>query len=175
MITIDDTVKGNLQIAKMIKNHDLESETIFFCDFPDNKSREIIKKLSDMGFEIGSHTMSHSKLYRAPIDLMEYELKTSKREIEDITGKKCRWFAYPYGQYTNLYVDAVKKAGYKFARTCNKRFINDYKRSCFELSGKNWEKAQTKKYPIYQIHYYNLERNNSFEQFNKFLEWYGKN
>jgi len=174
MITIDDTQIGNLRMAEMIKSHELEKETIFFCDFQRDDSEEIIKQLFDMRFQIGSHTKYHPDLRLLNDGQLEFELVSSKKEIERITGVECKWFAYPYSHYDDRVKKAVEQAGYKYARICRKETKDNFEIGCFEMSGKHWGEAMKKKYPIYQIHYYNLERNNSFEEFEKFLEWYEK-
>ena len=172
MISIDDTCIENMIIADIIKEKGLEKETIFFADFIDGNANEYIKYLHNLGFQIGSHTVNHLKLTDISDDELETQLNDSKKMIEEITGKPCIWFAYPYGLFNNKIVEAVKKAGYKYARTCKREDDGEFKLGCFEMSGKNWSEAMERKYAIYQMHYYNLEQNNSFNQFNQFLTWY---
>lgn len=59
-------------------------------------SKEQIEELSkDPLCTIGSHTATHCKLKQTP-NIVE-ELSASKTELERITGKAIRHFAYPYG------------------------------------------------------------------------------
>lgn len=80
---------------------------------------EMIKEMSDFGMTISSHSISHPYLareypYRGDAWLMS-QLSDSKKQIEDITGKECYAFAYPFGSRDEHVADAVRKAGYKCA------------------------------------------------------------
>ena len=171
MISVDDYTPSNYVISDIVKKYGMEKNFIFFLDLKDG-AEEMAKRLSSEGFIIGSHTVNHKPLTEISEQETRYELKESKTVIERWTGKECEWFAYPYGLFNNKVVKAVKNAGYKYARTCKKEDDGKFKLGCFEMSGKNWDKATERKYPIYQMHYYNLEQNNSFNQFNQFLIWY---
>lgn len=175
IITIDDTVPENLGIAKLIKNYGLEANTIFFADFRIFNAKKIIKQESDMGFTIGSHTLTHYGLCELPEPLLRIELEKSKEEIEKITGKPCEWFAYPYGQYNHKILKMVKKVGYRYARTCKKTDNGDLLLGSFELTGKNFERAKKSKLHIYHIHYYNLKDEGNWNRFKEFLEWFREN
>ena len=170
-ITIDDTEVENLKIAKLIKKYGLETRTIFFADFKIFNAKEIIKKESDMGFTIGSHTLTHYGLCELPEPLLKIELKHSKEEIEKLTGKPCKWFAYPYGQYNDKVVKMVEKVGYKYARTCKKVDNGNFELGSFGLNGKNFERSKKSELNICHIHYYNLEDSGNWDRFENFLKW----
>jgi len=67
------------------------------------------------GMELGSHSMLHPDLRTLPDDALRAELTSSKSAIEDITGRPCRTFAYPYGLYDDRVERAVEDAGYELA------------------------------------------------------------
>lgn len=48
------------------------------------------------------------------------EIEYSKEWIERATGRSCRFFAYPFGIYSNKVAAIVRNAGYKMAFTVNK-------------------------------------------------------
>lgn len=79
-----------------------------------------LRDLSAAGAEIGSHTMTHRSVTRlSPRDLA-VELSDSKKQIEDIVGKKVTSFAYPFGtrrDFDARSAEALRKAGYRFAFT----------------------------------------------------------
>lgn len=57
-----------------------------------------IRHLSqDPLIEIGSHAITHKKLTRLADHEVRFELQQSKDKIESITGKPCRYIAYPKG------------------------------------------------------------------------------
>jgi len=57
-----------------------------------------IRDLSDSGLvEFGAHTHTHAILSRLPPAQREQEITCSIREVERLTGRACRHFAYPNG------------------------------------------------------------------------------
>jgi len=73
-----------------------------------------IKVLADKGFEIGSHSLTHS-LFTADYmneSQINFELKQSKIYLEGITGKPVNSFCFPSGYYNSKSVELAKKNGY---------------------------------------------------------------
>ncbi len=63
---------------------------------------------------IQSHTVNHPILTKLPEDLLDFELKESKKQLEAITDKEVFAFSYPNGSLTNREINATKKY-YKIA------------------------------------------------------------
>jgi len=78
-----------------------------------NKSQ--ILELHKGGIQIGSHSRSHRRLSRMPIDTARDEISVSKKILEDILGCEVKWFCYPYGDWNPLLVEIVKNEGYSGA------------------------------------------------------------
>jgi len=57
--------------------------------------------LAALGFEIGSHTVSHPILTKITPPALEWELRESRMEIERRLGQPCPYIAYPNGQHTD--------------------------------------------------------------------------
>jgi len=76
-----------------------------------------IKELSDGGFEIGAHTVSHPDLATATAERATREITESKATLEAVIGKKVISFCYPSGKYSQAVEDEVKNAGYFYATT----------------------------------------------------------
>lgn len=74
-----------------------------------------IKNMVEEGAEFGSHALTHSRLAALKKAQMESEVFSSKKMIEDRTGKEVSFFCYPYGDFNNKVIEAVQKAGYKGA------------------------------------------------------------
>jgi peptidoglycan/xylan/chitin deacetylase (PgdA/CDA1 family) len=72
-----------------------------------------IGDLSDAGFEIGSHTLSHRDLTRLEGNLLRRELRESKKAIEDHTGRRVTSVSYPFGRYSPEVIDEAVAAGYE--------------------------------------------------------------
>ena len=66
---------------------------------------------------IGSHSVSHTRLYFANNDTVVVELTQSKRRIESEIESPCSHFAYPNGAYDNFSKQQVALAGYESAVT----------------------------------------------------------
>ena len=60
-----------------------------------NKYPNIIKEISDMGFEVGSHTYSHQLCYDLNRKQLSQDIEKSIKIIEDCTGTKVRMFRAP--------------------------------------------------------------------------------
>ena len=88
-----------------------------FYDIPQTADWAELGEMQRNGIIIGSHTRSHVSLpMEAPADI-DRELTQSKRVIEQHLGRSCDHFAYPGGQFTPEVVDAVARAGSRFAYT----------------------------------------------------------
>lgn len=74
-----------------------------------------IRSISDNGHEIGSHTHTHANLtYLAEKDLIE-ELRTSKKVLEDITGKEVKSISFPHGSWNQRVWSSACNEGYTYA------------------------------------------------------------
>ena len=71
--------------------------------------------------EIGAHTITHPVLPEIPLPEAEREIHESKLWLENLLGSEVSMFCYPYGCYDESIVNAVRKAGFRGARTV-KRF-----------------------------------------------------
>ncbi|MGB9620052.1 MAG: polysaccharide deacetylase family protein [Armatimonadota bacterium] len=76
---------------------------------------EQIRRMSDAGFEIGSHTMTHPRLTELSDADLNRELSDSKHVLEDLIGREVVAFSYPYGAYDYRVLAAVEAAGYRCA------------------------------------------------------------
>lgn len=80
-----------------------------------------LRALSDAGWEIGAHTVSHVVLTHEPTERVRRELEEPRREIEAWTGRPCRFFAYCNGYHSRSVVDLARRAGYVGAvTTCDR-------------------------------------------------------
>lgn len=95
-----------------------------------------VKRISDYGFTIGGHTLSHCNLSVLHDEAsLTREIEEDKITLERVIGKKVNYFAYPFGFYQNQQinvVDVLRKAGYKAAVTTISGY-NDKRTNSFLL------------------------------------------
>lgn len=74
-----------------------------------------VRACHDSGLvEIGSHGLNHEKLPGLTDEEVACEIVESRKSLESLTGEEVITFAYPYGEYSDREVAAVRDAGYLF-------------------------------------------------------------
>ncbi len=137
-ITMDDGYMDNYEIAVPILRRYGFSATIFVAPGLVGKSNEWmrhedavprrlmgwseLRELSDCGFEIGSHSLSHADMTTLSETDVRWEVEESKKMIEDKLGRPVVSIAYPFGRYDDRVKEAVRRAGYRLACTTNSGF-----------------------------------------------------
>jgi peptidoglycan/xylan/chitin deacetylase (PgdA/CDA1 family) len=74
-----------------------------------------LRELHAAGFEIGSHGATHRALTKLSDRDLHIEVAGSKERLENILGAPVISFCYPFGDFDDRVVNAVKKAGYRAA------------------------------------------------------------
>jgi peptidoglycan-N-acetylglucosamine deacetylase len=80
-------------------------------------AKDQIRRLASMGMEIGSHTISHSRLTKLADPAVWQELTQSKAILEDLAGAPIKAFCYPEGKFNRRTTCAVREAGFLLGRT----------------------------------------------------------
>ena len=115
----DDGYSLDLRVADLLDRYG-HTGTFYVCPKDQHGahmlSKEQILSLSKR-HRIGAHSMTHPKLTEIPADEAKQEISGSKLWVEDITGKSCSAFCYPYGAVNDAVKNAVKIAGFTEART----------------------------------------------------------
>jgi peptidoglycan/xylan/chitin deacetylase (PgdA/CDA1 family) len=76
-----------------------------------------VAELARRGHEIGSHTVHHPLLPQLSDPELDLELAHSMQSLTDWIGRAPAGFCYPNGDHSERVVDAVKRAGYRYACT----------------------------------------------------------
>jgi peptidoglycan/xylan/chitin deacetylase (PgdA/CDA1 family) len=71
-----------------------------------------IREMADAGWEIGSHSTTHTSLKYAGYSLAWSEIYQSKVDLETELGVTVRTFAYPYGEMNNYIRSQTQEFGY---------------------------------------------------------------
>jgi peptidoglycan/xylan/chitin deacetylase (PgdA/CDA1 family) len=78
-------------------------------------SWEEARELTEMGWEIGSHTCSHPRLTELDDARLREELEASRARCEEALEQPCESLAYPYGDVDSRVAEAARAAGYSAA------------------------------------------------------------
>jgi peptidoglycan/xylan/chitin deacetylase (PgdA/CDA1 family) len=106
-----------------------------------------LKELSSNGIDIEPHTITHPYLNKLSYDQQYKELKISKDFIETLLSKTVKFVAYPYGEWNQDTIKAVKNIGYTMA---------------FTTAG-TWANKQNGIYTLYRVY---ISSNFSMTEFN---------
>ena len=126
VITIDDGYRSVYDIAlPILKKHGFTATLFIYIDFVGIPGSSVtwkqLKEMKSSGFEVGSHTLSHSNLTKkrkdeseeAYIERIEKELLLSKQIIDKKLNQNTVSVAFPYGAYNQQILDICEKTGYK--------------------------------------------------------------
>ena len=119
MLTFDDSIEGQytLGVPEMDK---YGFKGVFFLmtisiGKPRYMTKDNIKELADKGHAMESHTWDHHMVTKLQGDDFEKQFGGANKTIEDITGKKVTYFAYPFGIWGASVFPELEKAGYKMS------------------------------------------------------------
>ena len=119
MLTFDDTDLDQYSVAwPEMKQYNFKG--VFFImtvsiGRPRYMSKEQIKELSDAGNTIGSHTWDHHNVKKYSGEDWVTQIEKPSRQLEQITGKPVKYFAYPFGLWNPPAIPELKKRGIKAA------------------------------------------------------------
>lgn len=119
MITFDDSIEGQYTIgAREMDKYGFKG--VFFLmtisiGKPRYMTKENIKELADAGHAMESHTWDHHMVTKLSGDEFEKQFSGSNKTIEEITGKKVSYFAYPFGIWGTSVFPELDKADYKMS------------------------------------------------------------
>jgi peptidoglycan/xylan/chitin deacetylase (PgdA/CDA1 family) len=119
MLSFDDTDLDQFTIvAPELKKYGFKA--VYFVmtvslGRPRYMSRDQVKKLSDEGNVIGSHTWDHHNVKKYQGQDWVTQIDKPTKTLQEITGKKIDYFAYPFGLWNKEAIPELKKRGFKAA------------------------------------------------------------
>ncbi|WP_246031775.1 polysaccharide deacetylase family protein [Salibacterium salarium] len=113
LITIDDAPDTySVEMAEYLAEEDVPA--IFFVNghfLQDKEGKEDLKKIHDMGFEIGNHTMNHVDVTELSEEELEEEIVGLNDLIEEIIGERPDFFRAPFGINSNASKELLTERG----------------------------------------------------------------
>lgn len=121
VLTFDDGCETDLVVAApLLTNAGFGATFYVTLDFvgrPGFMTADQVRRLSDAGFEIGSHALTHSYLPDLPPARMREELAGSKARLEEITNRPVAHFACPGGRWNRRLAGFAREIGYETVST----------------------------------------------------------
>jgi peptidoglycan/xylan/chitin deacetylase (PgdA/CDA1 family) len=88
---------------------------------PHYMNRDQVRTLSEEGNTIGSHTWDHHNVKKYEGNDWVVQLDRPTKQLEQITGKSIRYFAYPFGLWNTAAFPELKKRGFVAAFQLNEK------------------------------------------------------
>ena len=85
--------------------------TFFLVGFWVQKYPDMVKKIYDNGFEIGTHSNTHPDMTKLSSEDQKFELQTSMNLIKNITGENVKIFRPPFGAYNDSLINVAESLG----------------------------------------------------------------
>lgn len=135
-LTFDDGCASDLHVAAPLMRDKNFNATFYVTVDHLGKdgylTKTELRELSDLGFEIGSHSLTHRHLNDLDAREISTELIDSKRALEEITGKPVDHFSCPGGRVDAVVTEVAMQAGYKSVAT-SQLGINSARSDLFAL------------------------------------------
>lgn len=129
-ITFDDGYRSQLEAVQILEEFGFPATFFVVARFLDGDYAAThywerwehmewrdVRMLSERGFEIGAHSVSHRRLSLCtPTELRE-EVGGARSYLEDCLGRVVLSFSYPYGVHNHMVRHVVEDSGYRLACT----------------------------------------------------------
>lgn len=115
MISFDDTDLEQFTVAAPLLKEKQFKAVFFIMTVSLGRSRYMsrdqVKLLSAAGHVIGSHTWDHHNVKKYTGTDWDTQISKPTRQLEAITGKPVKYFAYPFGLWNQQAIPELRKRG----------------------------------------------------------------
>lgn len=175
ILSIDDGCLSDLRVAELAEKYDIKLVFYWpvewhslayekgYTPLSQNDAKAISKK-----HEIGSHTITHRHLTQIPMHEAKYEIKESKRMLEDMFGVRIKKFAPPRG-YTNPLLTKFTQRFYEKQRLTKGDGLVHIHPDSGANSNTPWQEAAKKGFVELWCHSWELDKYDLWEELEGFL------
>jgi peptidoglycan/xylan/chitin deacetylase (PgdA/CDA1 family) len=121
VLTFDDGCESDLAVAAPILQAANFGATFYitlgFLGRPGYLIASQVRELSELGFDIGCHSMTHPYLNNLGDDGLRREIADAKNDLEAIIGCPVHHFSCPGGRWTPQVAEVARRAGYRSVAT----------------------------------------------------------
>ncbi len=137
VITFDDGCASDLLIAApLLKQAGLGATfyiTLGFLGRPGYLVPTEVRELSDAGFDVGCHSLTHPYLSDLSPAELQREIGEAKTQLEQITGRPVHHFSCPGGRWSAAAAQIAEQAGYRSVAS-SRIGVNDARTDPFNLA-----------------------------------------
>jgi peptidoglycan/xylan/chitin deacetylase (PgdA/CDA1 family) len=120
-ITFDDGCETDLLVAAPVLKEAGFGATFYitvgFMGKPGYLTASQLRELSDLGFDIGCHSMTHPYLSDLDETGLRNEIAVPKEKLEQMTGRPVEHFSCPGGRWDKRVAEIARQAGFKSVAT----------------------------------------------------------
>ncbi len=135
VITFDDGYQNVLSMADYLKKSRVTPTMFLIADADHANRRELennlpllttseIEKLRKNGWEIGSHSLTHTNFKKLSKTQITNEVRNSKKILEKKLKSKISYIAYPHGVYNKEIANEVINSGYEMGLSMDDGLLN---------------------------------------------------
>jgi peptidoglycan/xylan/chitin deacetylase (PgdA/CDA1 family) len=137
VITFDDGCETDLAVAAPLLTKLGFGATFYitvgFLGRPGFMIPQQVRELSDAGFEIGCHSMTHAYLTDLNQGQLDREIVEAKARLEEMIGRPVNHFSCPGGRWSPTVAEVARRAGYQSVST-SRIAVNRGQSDRFELA-----------------------------------------
>ena len=100
------------EIMDILKEHNIKA-TFFLVGSWVDDNKELVKKINDVGHELGNHSNTHPNMTQISDEDVTNEIETTSEKISNITGKKIKLYRPPFGEIDDKSMEICEALDYK--------------------------------------------------------------